>query len=55
MIKTKEMSKEFWAETVRSEVYIQNRYPYVFLNNRTPKNSEVATNPMLHISRYSGA
>jgi transposase InsO family protein len=37
MIKTKEMPKEFWAETVQCAVYIQNRCPHVFLNNRTPQ------------------
>jgi hypothetical protein len=37
MIKTKEMPKEFWAEIVQCAVYIQNRCPHVFLNNRTPQ------------------
>jgi hypothetical protein len=54
MIKTKEMPKEFWAEPVQCAVHIQNRCPHAFLNNKTPKNSEAATNSMLHISRYLG-
>jgi transposase InsO family protein len=37
MIKTKEMPKEFWVETVQCAVYIQNRCPHVFLNNITPQ------------------
>jgi transposase InsO family protein len=36
MIKTKEMPKEFWVEAMQCAVYIQNRCPYAFLNNRTP-------------------
>jgi hypothetical protein len=52
MIKTKEMPKEFWAEAVQCAVYIHNRCPHTFLNDRTPKNSGAATNPTLHISRY---
>jgi transposase InsO family protein len=36
MIKTKEMPKEFWAESVQCAVYIQNQCPHTFLNNRTP-------------------
>jgi transposase InsO family protein len=56
MIKTKEIPKEFWAEAVRCAVYIQNRCPHTFLNNKTPpKNSGVATSQMLHISKYLGA
>jgi transposase InsO family protein len=53
MIKTKEMPKKIWAEVVQCAVYIQNQCPHVFLNNRTPKNSGVDTNQMLHISKYS--
>jgi transposase InsO family protein len=37
MIKTKEISKEFWTETVQCAVYVQNRCPHAFLNNRTPQ------------------
>jgi transposase InsO family protein len=37
MIKTKEMPKEFLAEAVQCAVYIQNRCPHAFLNDRTPQ------------------
>jgi hypothetical protein len=37
MIKTKEISKKFYAEAVQCAVYIQNRCSYAFLNNRTPQ------------------
>jgi hypothetical protein len=36
MIKIKKISKEFWVEAVQCAVYIQNRCPYIFLNNKTP-------------------
>jgi transposase InsO family protein len=36
MIKIKKMPKEFWTKFMQCVVYIQNRCPHAFLNNRTP-------------------
>jgi hypothetical protein len=41
MIKIKEMPKKFWAKVVQCTVYIQNRCPHAFLNNRTPPPQEL--------------
>jgi hypothetical protein len=37
MLKSKNMSKEFWAEAVRCAVYLQNRYPTTNFKNITPQ------------------
>jgi hypothetical protein len=37
MLKSKNMSKEFWAEAVRCAVYLQNRCPTTSLENITPQ------------------
>jgi hypothetical protein len=37
MLKTKKMSKEFWAEAVDCVVYLLNRHPMKGLNDMTPQ------------------
>jgi len=37
MLKTKKMSKEFWAEIVDCVVYLSNRHPMRGLNDMTPQ------------------
>ena len=36
MLKSKNMSKEFWAEAVQCVVYVQNRCPHSKLEDKTP-------------------
>jgi hypothetical protein len=35
MLKTKKLSKEFWAEAVEYVIYLSNRYPTKGLNDMT--------------------
>jgi len=37
MLKSKKMSKEFWAEAVQCAIYVQNRCPHVKLDDQTHK------------------
>jgi hypothetical protein len=56
MIKTKEMSKEFWAKVYAvCGVHTESMPAMHFSMIEPPKNSGAVTNPMLHISRYSRA
>lgn len=37
MLKSKNMSKEFWAEAVQCAIYVQNRCPHSKLEDQTPQ------------------
>jgi hypothetical protein len=45
MLKSKNMSKEFWVEAVRCAIYLQNRCPTVSLENITPQEAWCGVKP----------
>lgn len=47
MLKSKNMSKEFWAEVVQCAIYVQNRCPHAKLDDQTPQeawNGQITNN-----------
>ncbi|KZV28520.1 hypothetical protein F511_15600 [Dorcoceras hygrometricum] len=55
MLKSKNMSKEFWAEVVACAVYLSNRSPTKSLKNVTPQETWSGQTPGVHHLRIFGS
>ncbi|KAJ3691578.1 hypothetical protein LUZ61_020742 [Rhynchospora tenuis] len=55
MLKSKNMSKEFWAEAVQCAVYLQNRYPTASLENMTPQEAWCGVKPAVSHLKVFGS
>nr|GFC00774.1 reverse transcriptase [Tanacetum cinerariifolium] len=53
MLKTKKMPKEFWAEAVDCAVYLLNRCPSKYLENKTPQEAWNGLKPTVSHLRVS--
>ena len=47
MLKSKNMSKEFWAEAVQCAIYVQNRCPHSKLGDLTPQEAWSGQKPIV--------
>ena len=55
MLKSKNMSKEFWAEAVECAVYVQNRCPHKKLGDQTPQEAWSGQKPTVSHFKVFGS
>jgi hypothetical protein len=55
MLKSKKLSKEFWAKTVQCAIYVQNRCPHASLEDKTPQEAWSGRKPTVSHFRIFGS
>ena len=55
MLKSKSMSKEFWAEAVQCAIYVQNRCPHAKLDDQTPQEAWRGQKPTISHLKVFGS